>query len=316
MPVSVPVVIAHFGGRPNYLQLCLESAASFNTDVVLIGDGSNRSFWRDHWNSDRVDTGRFREFADSYVKLSDYPDSYEMAFWKRPFVVDAWMKSEGVKELFLIDSDVLTFADYSKEVTPLLPSGYQAALMAPAGDQEISQLWASLHFSYWTREALDDFTSFAINAYRVPEMRHKLESKYRWHVDNRQPGGVCEMTLLYYWATENSQKVFNLARVIGHSVADRAVNQPANYFDDEYEIRGGFKRLFFRNGLPFGFNRVLDQEVRFWCLHCQGEAKGVMRILQQPGLRPFFPDVYRLAQLTEVVRLKSKSLIRRVVGRS
>jgi hypothetical protein len=316
MPVSVPVVIAHFGGRPNYLQLCLESAATFNTDVVLVGDGSNKSFWRDHWNSDRVDTGRFREFKDSYVKLSDYPDSYEMAFWKRPFVVDAWMKSEGVKELFLIDSDVLTFADYSKEVTPLLPSGYQAGLMAPAGDQEISQLWASLHFSYWTREALDDFTNFTVNAYRNSEMRCKLESKYRWHVDNRQPGGVCEMTLLYYWAAENSNKVFNLARVVEHSVADLAVTQSANYFDDEYETRGGFKRLVFRDGVPFGFNKFLNQEVRFWCLHCQGEAKRVMRILRQPSLRAFFPDLYRLARLSAVVRSKSKSLVRRVAGRS
>jgi hypothetical protein len=293
----------------------LESAASFNTDVVLIGDGSNESFWRDHWNSDRVDPGRFREFMDSYVKLSDYPDSYEMAFWKRPFVVDAWMKSEGIKELFLLDSDVLTFADYSKEVAPLLPDGYQATLIAPAGDKEINRLWASLHFSYWTREALDDFTSFIVNAYRNPQMRGKLESKYRWHLENRQPGGVCEMTLLYSWAAENCQKVFNLARVIGSSVADLAITQSANYFDDEYEIRGGFKRLVFRNGVPFGFNRVLNQEVRFWCLHCQGEAKRVMRILQQPSFRPFFSELYRLARLSEVLRLKSKSLIRGVAGR-
>jgi len=83
----------------------------------------------------------------SYIKMSDYPDSYEAAFWKRPFVVEAWMKSEGVKEIFLIDSDVISFADYSKEVAPLLPNNYRATLIAKL-NQDIEEWAASLHSSY------------------------------------------------------------------------------------------------------------------------------------------------------------------------
>jgi hypothetical protein len=295
--VPIPVVIAHVGGAPSYLKHSLESAARFNRDVVLIGDESNQGIWRNHWNRDGVESTKYKAFLDSYTKLSDYPDAYEQAFWERPFMVEAWMRAERVEELFLLDSDVLTFADYSREVVPVLPDNCQATLIMPAGDQEIGQLWSSLHFSYWKREALDDFNTFIVNAYRDREMRSRLEAKYRWHIDHHQPGGVCEMTLLYYWARNNNGKVSNLAEVIGGSVADLAVTQSNNYFDNEYGMHRGFKRLVFRNGVPFGFNQVLRKEVRFWCLHCQGNAKGAMHLLRRPGLRAFFPDLYRIAQL-------------------
>lgn len=296
-PAGIPVVIAHFGGSPKYLKFSLASAARFNSDVVLIGDQANKGFWPNFWNSNGVESHKFRKFMDSYVKLSDYPDQYERAFWQRPFMIEEWMKGEGVKELFLIDSDVISFANYSKEVAPLLPADCKATVMVTARDQEIDELWSSLHFSYWTDEALEDFTNFIVNAYSDQNIRPKLEAKYRWHFDHHRPGGVCEMTLLHFWAAQNRDRVLNLAKVTGQCVADLGVSASTNYFEDEYEMRGGFKRLVFRNGIPFGFNKVLRQEVRFWCVHCQGKAKGAMRFLRRPGLRAFFPDLYRIAHL-------------------
>lgn len=297
--MGIPVVIAHFG-RHNYLQFCLRSAARFNTDVVFIGDGSNQSLWPGGWNSERADTSKFRKFMDSYVKLSDYADPYEMGLWKRPFMIEAWMKEQGVEKLFIVDSDIMSFADYTKEVAPLLPADCSATIMVTAGEQEIDAWWSSFHFSYWTRAALEDFTSFIVAAYGDPNLRSKLEAKYRWHLDNARPGGVCDITMLYFWAAQNRDRVVNLAKVMDQSVADLGVGASMNYFEDEYEMRGGFKRLVFRNGIPYGFNKVLRQEVRFWCLHCQGKSKGAMRFLGRPGLRVFFPDLYRLAQLQRV----------------
>jgi hypothetical protein len=299
--MGIPVVIAHFG-RHNYLQFCLQSAARFNTDVVFIGDESNKSLWPSCWNSGQADTQKFRQFMDSYVKLSDYADPYEMGLWKRPFMIEAWMKEEGVEKLFIIDSDVMSFADYSKEVAPQLPADCGATIMVTAAEQEIGDWWSSFHFSYWTREALQDFTSFIVAAYRDPNLRGKLEAKYRWHIDNGRPGGICDITLLYFWAKEHAGKVLNLAKVTNQCVADLGVNTSTNYFDQEYEMRGGFKRLVFRNGIPFGFNKVLRQEVRFWCLHCQGQAKGVMPFLGRRGLRAFFPELYRAKGASRLVR--------------
>ncbi|MFY9988881.1 MAG: hypothetical protein WAK31_29275, partial [Chthoniobacterales bacterium] len=119
--MGIPVAIAHFG-RHSYLQFSLQSAARFNADVVFIGDGANQDLWRTAWNSDRADTRKFSKFVDSYVKLSDYPDAYEIPLWKRPFMIEAWMKAEGIEKLFVVDSDVMSFADYTKEVAPQLPA--------------------------------------------------------------------------------------------------------------------------------------------------------------------------------------------------
>jgi hypothetical protein len=302
--MGIPLVIAHFGGCPQHLKFSLKSAAQFNPNVVLIGDASNGHLWANHWNSDQGGMGKFRRFMNSYVKMSDYPDSYEAAFWKRPFVVEAWMKSEGVKELFLIDSDVLSFADYSKEVAPLLPNNCRATLI-----QKIGQRSASLHFSYWTRGALEDFTDFCFKAYEDRKIRSELEAKYRWHIDNRSPGGVCEMTLLYLWAETNSSAVVNLAKVVNNTVADEAISSPTNYFDDEYEMRGGFKRLVFRKGVPYGFNKILKQEIRFWCLHCQGDSKRLMQSLQWGRMRNYFTHLERVNRHVGVLKRKSKSYI-------
>ena len=297
------------------MRLSLQSAAQFNREVVLIGDESNAKLWRNHWNSDQAGVGKFREFIQSYVKMSDYPDSYEAAFWKRPFMVEAWMKSEGIEEVFLIDSDVLSFADYAKEVAPLLPGNCRATLMVASRNQGIGELWSSLHFSYWTREALEDFTAFCINAYKDRSVRIELEAKYQWHIDNHRPGGICEMTLLHFWAAKNGSAVLNLAKVINNSVADLSISEPTNYFDDEYEMRGGFKKLVFRNGVPYGFNRILNQEVRFWCLHCQGTAKSVMQLLQSGGLRAHFADVHRLNRFIGALDRKSKSYLESALKR-
>jgi hypothetical protein len=301
--MGIPVIIAHFGGCPRYLELSLKSAASFNPEVVLIGDHSNTNFWGNHWNSDQAGMGKLREFMHSYIKMSDYPDSYEAVFWKRPFVVEAWMKSEGIKELFLIDSDVMSFANYAREVAPLLPDSCRATLIAKP-DQKIGEWASSLHFSYWTREALEDFTEFCAHAYRDPSIRVKLEAKYRWHVDNHSSGGVCEMTLLHLWAEKNNATVFNLAKVINNSVVDGGITISTNYFEDEYEMRDGFKRLVFRNGAPYGFNKILNQKVRFWCLHCQGDSKGMMPFLQSRGLTPYFAHLYRLKRFTGALKRK------------
>jgi hypothetical protein len=312
-PMGIPLTIAHFGGSPQHLRLSLTSAAQFNREVVLIGDRSNTHVWENHWNSDQPAMAKLRNFMDSYVKMSDYPDWYEAAFWKRPFIVEAWMKSEGVKELFLIDSDILSFADYSKEVAPLLPNNCRATVIAKP-NQTIEDWATSLHFSYWTREALGDFTDFCIYAYKEPSIRMKLEAKYRWHIENLAPGGICEMTLLHLWAEKNSSTVFNLAKAINNCVVDGGIAMSTNYFDDEFEMRGGFKRLVFRNGVPYGFNKVFNREIQFWCLHCQGGSKRVMWLLQCRGLRAYFPQVDRLNRFFGSLKRKSKSYIHRTLN--
>src|SRR5207302_1038911 len=162
--------IAFFGPGPDYLKVALKSAADFNSRVVLVGDEANQDFWKDHWDSRQMQPLKFNDFKRSYTKMSDYSEFYEMAFWRRPFAVEEWMRSEGVAQVFLLDGDIVTFADYSRDVVPVLPSECCAALMT-FQHQDHSAWATSLHFSYWTLDALTDFTSFCIEAYRDPGIR-------------------------------------------------------------------------------------------------------------------------------------------------
>ena len=110
---TVPTLIALFGRARDYLKISLQSAADFNSQVILVGDEANQGFWKDHWDTSRIRLVKFDEFKRSYVKMSlDYSEHYEMSFWRRPFAVEAWMRSEGVDRVWLLDGDIVTFADY------------------------------------------------------------------------------------------------------------------------------------------------------------------------------------------------------------
>ena len=296
MVVAIPTAIAFFGGAPDYLQYALRSAAERNHPAVLIGDASNRQLWSNHWDAGQSIPEKWRAFQETFTKMSDYPDAYEQSFWFRPFAVEQWMESCGVDEAFLLDSDVITFADYSRDIRRDLPEGCLAALMMYEGIREFE--WAaSLHMSYWTRPALADFTTFCIAAYRDRTIRQQLERKHRWHLATGTPGGICEMTLLYLWQQRHPGRVINLASIRNGTVADLAIGTANNRVENEYEVRYGLKRLVFQRGSPYGLNVAAGARVRFLCVHCQGRFKGLMRILANRRLRAFYRERESIAQV-------------------
>jgi hypothetical protein len=290
--------------RP-YVGVALESAARFNSDVVLIGDDGNRGAWRHHWSAEGSRCPKFEQFLGSYTKMSDYPDWYERAFWQRPFQVEQWMRDEGVRETFLLDSDIVTFADYSRDVAAALPPGCDAVVMRQQNQTNFA--WASsLHCSYWTLDALTDFTSFCIAAYRDPELRAALARKFRWQLEHRLPGGICEMTTLYLWHQRHETRILNLAQARRGMVADVGLGTATNYFDDEYELHSGFKKFTFVGGAPYCANRVTGETVRFLCVHCQGETKAMMATLVSPIWRRFYTQRHRMRCVLDVARARAR----------
>lgn len=251
-----------------------------------MGDNSNKNMWLKHWDSASVKSDKWRAFRNRYVKMSDYTTEYETGFWKRLFLLEDWMHEENVTKAFMVESDVISFVNYSYHVYPYLPADCIAALMIPQR-QDIEVWAASTHFSFWTISALEDFTSFCIDAYANDHIKHTLASKHQWHTTNRVPGGISEMTLLYLWS-KNNAKVFNLCGIINDTTFDLAMCDSRNYFENEYRMRLGFKRFTFRNGIPYGYNKILEKEIRFGCIHCQGWAKSIMRFLYSPNMQKFY----------------------------
>ncbi len=287
IPKEIPVVIAHFGTKPNYLKLALKSAARFNQKVVLIGDEANKDVWIDHWDTKPSEIGKFQEFLKSYTHMSSFSQEYEISCFKRMFAMEVWMKQNGLKEAFHLDSDIMTFANYSKEILPILPNGCMATLMAVEKEQH-DYLWVkSCHFSYWTIEALEDYTNFCIQAYRDSKIRNMLEAKWKWHCDHHKGGGICDMTVLYFWAKGNPHILY-MTKVHNGLTADHNFNQSAQYYDHEYQMEFGLKKFVFKEGLPYGYNQLAKQWIRFLCVHCQGAGKCTMPFLSNDYLRSYY----------------------------
>ena len=284
--MEIPVITTYFGGSPRYLIYALKSAARTNSEVVLIGDETNKNLWKNHWDTTQVKSEKWQNFMKCYVQMSDYTKKYEIGFWKRIFFLEKWMNKKDVKKVFMIESDVVSFINYSRKIYPSLPDDCISALMIPKR-QDISVWAASTHFSYWTINGLEDFTNFCIDAYNNKNIKEKLAAKYQWHIKNKMPGGITEMTLLYLWSEKNP-KVFNLCRVINDMTIDLAIVTSENYFQDEYQMKQGLKRFIFKNGVPVGYNKILKKEIQFGCIHCQGWAKSIMGFFYSKIARRFY----------------------------
>ncbi len=305
---EIPVVIVHFCGQQDYLRFALKSAADFNNIVVLIGDETNKNFWNNHWDTTLIKFDKYQKFQKYYVHKSYISEEYEKFCLKRAFVLEKWMKESGCKQVFLLDSDVITFANYSEEVYPLLPDDCIASLMTSENQDNFR--WASSpNFSYWTIKALENYTNFCIEAYSNKKILDQLEAKWQWHLDNNQPGGVCEMTLLYLWSKDNPQ-VANFTRVINDMTVDYNINDADNYFENEYQMQFGIKKFIFKNGVPYGDNKILKKEIKFLCIHCQGNGKYLMRYIYYKPLR----NLYYLRQLLLIINFQTKLLIEKIIS--
>lgn len=276
--MKIPIIIAHFDTSPDYLNYSLSSAANLNDKVVLVGDKANQHTWKNHWDVSSAEPKKYQDFMKSYVQMSDYSKKYEISFWKRMFLLEEWMKVHKADKAFLLDSDIVTFANYTTDVYPLLPQWCVAGLTFP--EKQDNFFWAaSTHFSYWTLEGIESFTNFCIDTYtNKNNLRNLLEAKHQWHLENRFPGGVSEMTLLYLWSKDNS-RVYNFAQALEGIAADHSISTSTNYHEDEYIVRFGVKHFVFKDGVPYGHNKALKKKVKFICLHCQGDAKLAMKLL-------------------------------------
>jgi hypothetical protein len=304
---EIPVIIAHFSGKPTYLKFALKSAADFNKTVVLIGTDSNKDFWEHHWNTTLIECEKYQDFQKCYVKMSTYDENYDSVCWKRLFMLEEWMKRNNAKQAIYLDSDIMTFPNYSSVFAPLIDN-YMAILNEPKEQPDFG--WSTCsHVTYWTLEAIENFTSFCIETYsNNKNIRERLDAKWKWHIDNQKLGGVCDMNLLYFWSKDNP-RVANFAKVIDDMSVDYNINMSTNYLENEYQMQLGVKKITFKDGVPYCFNNSLNKEIRFLALHFQGVSKALMRFFYYKNLRIFYPFV----KPVELTKIKIKSFIKNLI---
>ena len=113
-----------------------------------------------------------------------------------------------------------------------------------------------------------------------------------WYKNYKQEGGICDMTLLYYFA--NNSKIFvglrlpdfpryenDLTNIYNNEFTfDLHLSTYGNHlYPEEYEINelNKNKNIKFIDNKPYCFNKRLNKDIRFVLLHFQGRNKNIMK---------------------------------------
>jgi len=268
----IPVIFIHrMNGKPppEYLLTALRQARSYNTKIVLLSD-VKACLPGVEFCPLSVLFKEAEAFTPHYRHMSSNPHGFELICFQRHFAVEAFMRARGYNRAFICDSDVMVYRDMS-EVGPLVLEGNLTALSTM--EHQPKYRWVSSGCSaFWTLDGIRKFCDLIMETYTTTGGIAKLEEKWNWHRRTKSPGGVCDMTLLWFFTRR--YPTGNIVQVLKDgSTFDDNINSDEGMQPGEYEMDSGIKRLEWVEGAPYGFNRRLGQWVRFNTLHFQGGSK-------------------------------------------
>jgi hypothetical protein len=268
------VVFIH-NGSSWYLPYALNQAISVNrnSDVVFIGNCSA------HEKIQFVPFESLRDrnsdtFRSRYHHMSDTGHEFELFCWLRWFYLLQYMRRERVQSVLHLDSDVLLCSSLDEIGRNYSNTMSDCGFLIPKQDHNSFMWCASGHVSFWTIDLLEQFCAFCLNSLRQGEYQELYRQKWNWHLANQEPGGICDMTTLYFFWREREARITNLAVAQNGNVFDMLISSGFNYCEDEYVTRSGKKEVRFIDRHPcLRRNDENRNPVRVHALHFQGGAK-------------------------------------------
>ena len=190
----IPIIVVHCGKSP-YLEMCLRQAHRTNpaSRIILLGDETTLCpEWAEFHCIHEPELFRdvesfysmYRHFSSS---SSAEAEKFCMARW---IILRNFMHREGLTRCLAIDSDVLLFADMTREAERFAPFA-----MTFAHWSETQNL---IHTNFvQDREALDSFVGYLMQVYRDPEQLKRAKEA------GRKKNGkfrVSDMSHFYDWS--------------------------------------------------------------------------------------------------------------------
>ncbi|MEZ2293496.1 hypothetical protein [Variovorax sp. RCC_210] len=259
MKSSLPFIVVE--DRQNKtLALCRESAVLAGEQLFVLA---------------QTDAGAsYERFCKSYVHLSSNSPEFEKICFRRYFLLAQFLESNPeVREFVLIDSDVLLFQGASAHIAHLVGRADFSGSATQAGDGW-NPCQISPHVSYWSASGLRRFVAYVLDSYATPSGRRKLREIAARFAARGVRGGVSDMTLLYLWArTTGNDAPIN--RQLDATVIDHNINGGQNLVPREFKVRGGAKRVAYRDGKAW-LTTEGGEATRVVALHFQGSAKMAM----------------------------------------
>jgi hypothetical protein len=258
--MNIPIIFVHKGDN-TYLDFSLNQAHYTNPEnkIYLIANTiSNKYDFVNYINLCDYHT-QADEFAKVYQHMSSNSHAIELLCFQRWFIINEFCQKNNVNSFLYLDSDVLIYCNVNSKFANY--TKYSFTISKEHGPQ-------CCYFS--DTKNLTVFCNYIMKLYIEPNLKERLDKKYKYHIDNNLTGGVCDMTAFSEYQKDNRNCAKDIATIENDEV-----------FDDNFNVSDGFemnalmktKKIEIRDDIPYGFLNESKKPIKFNILHFQGPAK-------------------------------------------
>lgn len=273
----IPIIIFHIGNQP-YVHHCLNTTLRHNNTIHLLSDNPDNFDKRDNlyvenYTNYSINSSKFQSL---YKHFSTNSFQLEFICIIRWLCIYEYMEKQNIEKAFICDSDIFIYDDISNIVDKYLPNDmYLCSSVSKSltGGQSV-----------FTLSKIKQFVQFIFRFYET-----QIPNITEWKETYNEAGGVCDMTLLYYFAHGATEFVGlrlpdypyfenDLTKIFDNEFTfDLHMGIRGNHiYPDDYEMEGTHKKIKMIDGTPYCFNNRLNKDIRFVLLHFQGRHKNLM----------------------------------------
>ena len=258
MNSKIPVILVH-KGNTFYLKPVLEHIRLFNPDtrICLLSDASTKGKYDfvEHYNLEDYSEGA-KSFESIYTHRSSNPYEFELICFQRWFYIRDFARAKGLDSFFCMDSDVLLYCNIDAELSKY--KSYDFTICNKYGPG-----CALFNMSSITR-----FCEYMNRMYTEESLISRAKAMYQGIIDNKELGGVCDMTAFTWFQDDEDCKVADIALPEDGACFDGCIT-----WGLDFEYEKGKKKVYWIDNLPYGRLKTDHSLIRFYCLHLQGRSK-------------------------------------------
>ncbi len=273
-----PVFFVHTG-KQYYLKRTVRQAEKYCSRVILLGEGGgmagNLDIASESYDQfEYLTDSRWQEFVKVFKYLSSGSERYELAWFRRYFVIHEFMRRNKIESAVMVDSDEMLYTDLCKfdfgdydVALALIPSKWEYA-------------WSVCpSVMYFKFAALENIIDYFIEVYSCKSdiFNKKIEAHKRDNVK----GGIIDMTLLYLW-NKNQKR---------YKVYDFYEDRYDGWFDTN--MGGDDYGRFIMAKHPFGMmKKIIQKNHKLYFIDTEGKDKLVYGLHLQGGKKAYIPALY------------------------
>lgn len=269
-----PVFFVHTG-KQYYLKRTIKQAERCCERVILLGDESNINVASEGYNQFDYLNEKWNQFVKVYKHMSPNPENYELACFRRYFVIYEFLKRNNLSSAVMVDSDEMLYVDLSNWNF----EDYDAAMtMLPS---EWKYDWSICPaVMYFTIDVLESLIDYMIYIYTssVEIFIPKLEA----HKKEGIHGGICDMTLVYLWyQNQKSFKVYDFYedKYEGWFDSNIGLDDNGRFTMQTHPFQNTMKKMIKKNRKPYFIDK-------------QGNLRPAYGIQLQGGKKACIPAVF------------------------